>query len=117
LSRKTSTGTFPDGIKVYKTDFSESDLLTAFKGQDAIVSTVGAGGFAEQTTIINAAVAAGVKRFMPSELSVNTLSKTVQDLVPIFQAKKEVLDYLGTKESEGLSWTGIATGPLFDWVS
>lgn len=57
-----------------------------------------------------------VKRFLPSEFSSNTLSDTVQELVPVFQSKKEVLDYLKSKEIEGMSWTGIASGLLFDWV-
>ena len=99
-----------------KTDFTEEDLVPKLKGQDAIVSAVGPTGFAQQKVIIDAAIRAGVKRYLPSELSGNTLSDSVRELVPIFQAKKDVLDYLRTKESEGLSWTGLATGFLFDWV-
>jgi len=62
------------------------------------------------------AIKAGVKRFLSSEFSSNTLSDTVQELVPVFQGKKEVLDYLKSKEIEGMSCTGIASGLLFDWV-
>jgi hypothetical protein len=74
-------------------------------------------GFLEQKTLIDAAVKAGIKRFLPSEISSNTLSDTVRQLVPIFEPKKVVLDYFDSKESTGLSWTGFAVGCLFDWVS
>ena len=86
------------------------------KGHEVIISAVGPAGFGEQQAIIDAAIKAGVKRYIPSEWSVNTLSATVRDLVPIFQTKYEVLNHLATKEAEGFSWTGIAAGPLFDWV-
>jgi len=102
---------------VHKTDFSDSDLISAFRYQDAVVSAVGMGGFEGQKRLIDAVVKAGVKRFIPSEFSVNTRSAAVQELVPAFKAKAEVLDYLKTKEERGLSWTGIATGLLFDWVN
>jgi hypothetical protein len=116
LSRQVSETSFPSGVQVHKTDFSESSLLSAFRGQDAVVSVVGAGGFLEQKKIIDAAVKAGVKKFLPSEFSSNTLSDPVQELVPVFHGKKEVLDYLKSRENDGMSWTAIACGLLFDWV-
>ena len=116
LIRKSSGAVFPPGVLVHKTDFSESSFLSAFKGQYAIVSAVGAGGFLDEKKIMDMAIKAGVKRFLSSEFSSNTLSDTVQELVPVFQGKKEVLDYLKSKEIEGMSCTGIASGLLFDWV-
>jgi hypothetical protein len=67
--------------------------------------------------MIDAAIQAGVKRFLPSELSANGIAKAARELVPPFQQKWEVLEYLKEKEGQGLSWTGLATGPLLDWVS
>lgn len=116
MSRNTSDATFPPNVNVRKTDFSESDLFSAFKGQDAVVSAVGATGFTEQKKFIDAAAHAGVKRFIPSEFSSNTLNEPVRQMLPLFNQKKEVLDYLKSKESFGLTWTGIATALLFDWV-
>lgn len=116
VSRESSAATFPSGVRVHKINFSESSLLSAFKGQDAVVSVVGAGGFLEQKKIIDAAVKAGVKKFLPSEFSSNTLSDAVQELVPVFHAKREVIDYLKSKEKEDMSWTAISCGLLFDWV-
>ncbi|KAL1969783.1 hypothetical protein VTN77DRAFT_7292 [Rasamsonia byssochlamydoides] len=115
LSRHSSTATFPANVNVRKTNFSESELQTALQGQDAVVSALGVAGFSDQKKVIDAAVRAGVKRFIPSEFSVNTLSDAVLRLLPLFGQKKEVLEYLKSKESEGLTWTGIGTGLLFDW--
>ena len=99
-----------------KTDYTENSLVAALKGQDAVVSAVGGAGFLQQKPVVEAAVKAGVKRFIPAEFSSNTMSEAVRDLVPLFEQKKEVLDQLKTKEPQGLTWTGIAVGGLFDWV-
>ncbi|KAF5861524.1 hypothetical protein ETB97_012850 [Aspergillus alliaceus] len=115
LSRNSSDATFPANVTVRKTDFSEDDMVSALKGQDAVVSAVGATGFSEQKKFIDAAVRAGVRRFIPSEFSANTLSDAVIQLVPFLEQKREVLEYLKSKESVGLTWTGIATALLFDW--
>lgn len=117
VSRSSSDATFPSGVQVYKSDFSESDLVSAFKGQDVVISVVGVGGFEHQKKLVDAAVQAGVKRFLPSEFSANTLSPAVRQLLPLFEQKLEVLEYLKTKEASGLTWTAIWTALLFDWVS
>jgi len=95
---------------------SEDELVKAFTGQDAIVSAVGGPGFTQQRAFILAAIKAGVKHFVPSEYSTNTRSDAVRRLVPLFEAKQKVLNLLKEKESPTFSWTGLATGPLLDWV-
>lgn len=116
LTRSADHGAFPSDVAVVKTTYSESELVEIFKGHDAVISTVGATGFSNQKIVIDAAIKAGVKRFIPSELSSNTLSDTVRELVPVFEAKKVILNYLKEKEATGLTWTGLAAGPLLDWV-
>ncbi|KAH8658341.1 NmrA-like family protein [Xylariales sp. PMI_506] len=116
LSRSSSDATFPEGVRVVKVSYSDSTgLVEALRGQDAVISTVGATGFSDQKTIIDAAIEAGVMRFIPSELSSNTRSDAVRQLVPVFEAKQTILDYLKEKQSSGLTWTALATGPLLDW--
>jgi len=116
LSRTESTKTVPGNAKVIKSDLTPASLETSFKGQDAIISLVGNAGFAGQKALIDAAVAAGVKRFIPSEFGSNTESSVVRQRVPIFQGKRDIIEYAQTKESSGLSWTGFITGPIFDLV-
>jgi len=67
--------------------------------------------------VIDAAVKAGVKRFIPSEYGIDTSLQHVPELVPPAKGKQEVVAYLKTKEQEGLSWTAICVGAFFDWVS
>lgn len=115
LSRASSSHTFPAGVTVRTSDYTESDLVAAFKGQDAVISVVGAGAFQEQKKFIDASIAAGVKRFIPSEFSSNVRSQAVVDLLPLFGQKVEILEYLKTKESSTFSWTAIWSALLFDW--
>lgn len=116
LSRKESKATYPQGITVRTTDFSETDLVSALQGQDVVISALGVEGFGQQQTIVDAAARAGVKRFLPSEFSASSEDPAVLGLLPIFKQKKTLLDYLKSKEKDGLTWTGLATGLLFDWV-
>ncbi|KAJ5623102.1 hypothetical protein N7490_011707 [Penicillium lividum] len=115
VSRKESCAFFPQHVTVLRPEFSEAGLEAAFKDQDVVISTVGATGFCEQRKFVDAALRAGVKRFIPSEFSANSLNTAVLQLLPLFGQKKELIEYLKTKEAEGLSWTGIATSGLFDW--
>ena len=65
--------------------------------------------------LIDVAVKAGVKRYIPGEFGSNTPDPQVVEHVPIFKGKATIADYLKTKESEGMTWTGIITGGFFDW--
>jgi hypothetical protein len=100
-----------------KSDYSEASLFDAFKGQDAVVSALGAAGLAEEIKIIDAAVKAGVKRFIPSEYSCNSQNAKTTALIPTFGLKVQINKHLQAQEERGLSWTGIIAGPAFDWVS
>ena len=95
---------------------TDEDLLSILRGQDAIVCAVGPTGFDDQKRLIDLAIKADVKRFLPSEFSIHTSSRVVRDVMPLFNAKWSTIEYLRQKEKEGLSWTGLATGFLFDWV-
>ncbi|KAL2355457.1 isoflavone reductase family protein-like protein [Cryomyces antarcticus] len=99
-----------------KTDYSEESLLSAFKGQDAIIAAISGANAAEvQKKMTDAAVQAGVKRFIPGEFGTKADTEELIKKAPIFGAKKEVTDYLKTKERDGLTWTGVITSGFFDW--
>ncbi|KAF2810515.1 isoflavone reductase [Mytilinidion resinicola] len=115
LSRKESTSTFPSEVKVIKVDYTDaSALASALKGQDAVISVLATAAGAVQPKIIDAAIAAGVKRFIPTEFGSDTASADVRAIVPAFEGKKAVVDYLKNREKE-ISWTALVTGPFFDW--
>lgn len=67
VTRETSSAKFPEGITHVKSDFSLSSLTEVFKGQDAVVSMLPITALGDQAVVIEAAIAAGVKRFIPSE--------------------------------------------------
>ncbi|KAJ5210789.1 hypothetical protein N7491_010599 [Penicillium cf. griseofulvum] len=115
ISRKDSEATFPPDMTVLKTDYSEECLESAFKGKDVVISAVGASAFGEQKKFVDAAIRTGVKRFIPSEFSANSQNEVVLQLLPLFEQKKELVEYLKSKETHGLTWTGIASSGLFDW--
>lgn len=116
LSRLKSKATFPDSVRVIKTDFSDASLIKDFAGQDAVISTVGSEAVASQTRYIDAAIAAGVKRFIPSEFGSDGSDPKALEIAPIFAPKLKVLRYLEEKASETFSYTAVITGPFFDWV-
>ena len=115
LSREGSTSTFPTGIDVKYVDYDSVESLTAaLKGQDAVVSTLAGAALDKQTKLIDASIAAGVKRYLPSEFGSNTTDPRVVELVPPFRGKISFVDYLKSKEND-ISWTSVLTGPFFDW--
>jgi hypothetical protein len=72
---------------------------------------------AKQKTVIDAVAAAKVKRFMPSEFGSDTSVESLEKMAPFLKGKQDVMDYVKTKEAEGLTWTALFTGPWIDWVS
>ena len=118
LTRIDSTSSVLPGAKVRKTDYSSPETIAeAFKGQDAVVSTIATAGIGQQQAVVDAAIKAGVKRFIPSEFGMDTTTITggAAKILGGKIALQGVLDK-AAKENEGFSWTGISTGMFFDWV-
>ncbi|KAM3516411.1 hypothetical protein NHJ13051_009939 [Beauveria bassiana] len=115
-TRKSSKSTFPAQYKVFKVDddYPLSQLIEAFQGQDALVSTLPGRPYSVHLRMIDAAVQAGVKRFIPTEYGNNTCIAAAE-LVSLYGDKAKVVEYLKSKEDTGLSWTAIHTGQFFDW--
>jgi hypothetical protein len=64
--------------------------------------------------MIDAAIQAGVKRFILTEYGNNTCA-AASELVLLYAEKAKVIDYLKSHEATGLTWTAIYTGQFFDW--
>lgn len=116
LTRKSSESIYLPQIKVHKIsdDYPLPELTEAFTGQDAIISTLPGQLSTIHIRLIDAAVEAGVKRFIPSEFGNNTCA-AASDFVPLYGIKAKVIECLRTRESTGLTWTAIHTGQFFDW--
>jgi len=127
LSRASSTATFPPNIPVIKVsdEYTVHELTSAFKNQDAViialttsaVSADGKDGLAIR--LIDAAVAAGVKRFIPGEFGANNLDPRARSLVSVYDIKGNMLEYLIAKANHSngkLTWTSISCGSWLDWA-
>lgn len=117
LSRHSPVDSVPAGVKFTNSDYSAASLRDAFKGQDAVISTVSStkpGALDLQKTLIDAAIAAGVKIFVPSEYGVDTSDRSSPDFIPFLGEKIAILDYLRERQAK-ISWIALVTGSLFDW--
>ncbi|MCJ1434809.1 hypothetical protein MMC27_004179 [Xylographa pallens] len=87
VKRPSSSASFPDSVTVRTADLSSVDSVTAaFEGQDAVVSTVGTAGLAAQNVLVDAAVAANVKRFLPSDFG-SDMAKPKTAAMPVYKFK------------------------------
>lgn len=116
LVRKSSdTSKVPQGVEVRTVDFDDTAALTeALKGQDAFVDCT----LTQDDTpkrLMDAAAAAGVYRYIPSDWSLDPHNEAASAL-PVFSKRVERDNYLFEKcKSSSLTWTVVANGPFLDW--
>ncbi|KAI1646992.1 NAD(P)-binding protein [Daldinia loculata] len=118
FAREESTATFPPGVTTKKVNYQSVEGLTAaLQGQDAVVSTIATVAVGGQVPLVDAAIAAKVKRFIPSEFGINTRIVEGTSIGKILQGKVQALDYIVSKSQENpwFTWTGVSTGIFFDW--
>jgi hypothetical protein len=91
-------------------------LAAALKGIDGLVSTVAGTAMENQTVLIDAAIAAGVKRFIPSEYGSVTTNPKLEAL-PIYASMFKIKQYLQEKAKTGkLTWTVLACGAFLEFL-
>lgn len=100
----------PATAKEAVVDFaSPNSLVTALKGQDAVVSALGSqpGTAQAQKALAQASADSGVKRFIPSDFGSNLDNPEVRKLA-VFKDKIELHDDLSrlAKETK-LTWTSV----------
>jgi hypothetical protein len=99
-----------------KSDFSPASLKSAFTGQDLIISTTAGGDSDQQIGIIDSAIAAGVRRFMPHEFGHDTLNKVIATRIVKSAGRAKVLQHLQkvSIDTADFEWVGVATGYTLD---
>jgi uncharacterized protein YbjT (DUF2867 family) len=113
LSSSGNTSGLPVAAKTVKVDYSSQDsLVNALKGQDVFISAIPQHD--TQPALIDAAITAGVQRFIPSEFGSNISGNANTAALPVFKGKSITQDYLKQKSSE-ISYTLINTGLFLDW--
>lgn len=82
-----------------------------------MVSVIATMAIASQNLLFDAAIAAGVKRIIPSEFGTDTQTVT-GPMKMMLAGKIAALEYLKekTQENPSVTWTGISNSAFFDWV-
>ncbi|UKZ67947.1 uncharacterized protein TrAtP1_009105 [Trichoderma atroviride] len=118
ITRLESQATFVDGVDVKRVDITSKEAVQeVLQGHDALVSAISSAALDDQKTIVDAAVAAKVRRFIPSEYGVDNRRTEEKDMgwMVVNKAKlNEYLDEVAAKH-KWFSWTGVACGFFFDW--
>ncbi|GAT23354.1 hypothetical protein RIB2604_01704920 [Aspergillus luchuensis] len=117
IQRKDSDKPAPAGLKVIKVDYQNKDeLISTFTGQDVVISAVPSPQLTSEKIIIDACLAASVKRFIPSEYTTMMESPLTINL-PIAKEKVLIRQYLNSviqDTSSPTAWTSLNTGAFFD---
>ncbi|EOO01589.1 putative oxidoreductase -like protein [Phaeoacremonium minimum UCRPA7] len=104
-------------MKVIEVDYQDiRALANTLRGVDVVICTVGNAGLDMQISLIDAAIAAGVKRFIPSEFGADP-EHPMNRRLPFYFPKLRILEYLKlrTAEISSFSFTRITTHAFLDW--
>ncbi|KAI2468846.1 hypothetical protein F4781DRAFT_443125 [Annulohypoxylon bovei var. microspora] len=83
---------------------------------DVIINCMSTLSVAEQHRMIDAAITAGVKRYVPSEYGLNNKRPDTQGLNVVFHDKGKIQEYLQAKAAIGaIEWMSIACGMWLKW--
>ncbi|KAI1497297.1 nmrA-like family protein-like protein [Biscogniauxia marginata] len=116
LTRGSNSQALPSTVVVKTVDYSSLESLTdALKGHDAVVSLLQPTAVdTAQRVLLDAAVKAQVKRFLPSEYGSNGSNEKVSQL-PFFVPKARFQEAVRIEAAAGnLEYTLICTGPFLD---
>ncbi|KAJ5950197.1 uncharacterized protein N7479_008610 [Penicillium vulpinum] len=116
LVRSNNHPDIPASVATALVNYQSIDSLTsALKGKNAVVSTLGTFAISSQKLLIEAAVAAGVQRFIPSEFGSDTLNEEVRSL-PVYKDKLDAQKVLADKAADGaITYTLILNNAYLDW--
>ncbi|KAI9502165.1 hypothetical protein GGI25_003379 [Coemansia spiralis] len=108
------------GLGIEVVEYAETTaeaFKLAFADSDIVVSAVGVLGVPDQIAMIDGALLAGVKWFIPSEYGVVHYPSKWMPFAGPLAAKGPVQDYLiKAAESKGLAYTVIYTGLALDYL-
>ena len=118
ITRVESAATFPSGIPVIRTAYTVEELTKALAGQDAVVCVVGPAGIGHQVAMIDAAEAAGVKRFIVDDFGWGPDVRGLPEFNAIKEQRHAGWDHAKARAeaNPGFTYTGIISGNPVDWV-
>lgn len=120
ITRAESTTAFPSGVPVLRAaTYTTEDLTPILTGQDAVVSVIGPAGLGSETAMIDAAEAAGVKRFIVNDFGWGPNINGLPEFKEIHVRRRAGWEHAETRATAkpNFTWTGITSGNPIDWVS
>ena len=119
LTRRRQTTSIPDAVQIAEVNYNDDIALRkVLQHQDAVVSCLGdvPAAVQAQDSLLEASLAAGVKRFVPSEFGSDTTNPHVRSY-PFFRAKIEHQRRLqqAARNYPDFSYSLLITGPFLDW--
>ncbi len=120
LSRVTSSHSFDSRVRVVKVVSYEDEnaLVLAFRNHDLVISAVSGASYPEiDELLLSACIMAGVKRFMPSEYTLDVCHPAVKAIAgrTLLAAKTTFANSLAELAANGkIEYT--VTGGLLDWA-
>lgn len=119
VKRVSSSATFPDdgSVTILSADLSSvSSVTSAFQDQDAVISTVGDEALLGLSILIAAAVAANVKRFLPSDFGPD-LANPHTAALPGFEDKLAIHELLrqAAAANPHFTYSLVVNGAFLDW--
>ncbi|KAL8803971.1 MAG: hypothetical protein Q9182_002843 [Xanthomendoza sp. 2 TL-2023] len=115
LTREGGTTQMPSGISVKKIKYDDhSSIVSALRGQDALIITMAAQAPPEQQTkLIEAAAEAGVAWILPNEYGYDSANEALRNDIPVGAQK---VQYTALIEKLGKSsWTGFCCGFWYEF--
>ena len=116
IARHNSAATFSAGTKVVRVSdgYPDEEMVEAFKGQDAVVLSLGFQAEHRHSALVQASIKAGVKHLVASGYGANDSNAAVREMFPIAACKAQMVWELKSLEKPGWSWTAICCGLFFD---
>jgi hypothetical protein len=116
-SPKSDATAYGPNVHVKVVDYSSRDtLVAALAGVDAVVSAIATQSIDTQKAIIDAAVDAGVKFFIPSEFGLANTHPLLRRDFPIFEDKNVIQEHLESHRLQGnIDYALIFVGLFLDW--
>jgi nucleoside-diphosphate-sugar epimerase len=116
LKRESSKAELPAHIPSHTVpdSYPTEALVAAFRGHDVIVNCMTSLSVADQYRLIDAAITAGVRRYVASEYGLNNMRPDAQALNSVFRDKGMVQAYLRSRDRE-IEWMSISCGMWVKW--
>lgn len=107
----------PAKARVAEVDYQSVESLTeALEDHHAVVGALAGAAVPLQTTLIDAAICAGVKHFIPSDYGVISVEPEARKL-PIATNAVKIQEYLGDKAAKGeIGYSILACGAMMEWI-